>query len=181
MSTQAFLDPGEPFEASLLKSIDSGAHFSADRSHRFLLWRKTGVESHDFVLFVGLNPSIADEKRLDPTVTRCFNYAKKWGFGYLLMGNLYSRVSTDPKCVNFYVLDKDDIENNWWELSMARNLAKTTVVAWGSNADPSIANKWLRAQSGVLYCLGQNANGSPKHPLYLRSDVMPRIFTGFQK
>ncbi len=160
---------------------DAGAHFNTDRSRRYLLWRLIeGAKGDKFVLFIGLNPSIADEVRLDPTVTRCFNYAKRWGFRCLLMGNLYSKISTDPKGVDFDRIDVDDQTNNYWELSQAMSLANQIIVCWGSNASERIAGHFLRRTRQVsgrsLYCLGVNKNGSPKHPLYLKADVEPVLF-----
>lgn len=150
-----------------------GAIFNADRTKRFALWRRI-EENYDmlkpsrFVLFVGLNPSIANETILDPTVTRCYNFAKRWGFTHLLMGNLYGTVSTDPKGVDF---SKLDLENSYYLADM-HNLAERTVVCWGSNAEDKITSEaiyFLRHKP--LYAFAVNANGSPKHPLYLRGDA----------
>ena len=55
------------------------------------------------ILFIGLNPSIADETIDDPTITRCINYAKAWGYGTLLMTNLLAFRSTYPK--DIYLVD----------------------------------------------------------------------------
>jgi len=36
-------------------------------------------------LFIGLNPSTANEEVDDPTIRRCVNYAKDWGYGGFMM------------------------------------------------------------------------------------------------
>ncbi len=41
-------------------------------------------------LFIGLNPSTADARQDDPTIRRCIRFARDWGYGGLLMGNLYA-------------------------------------------------------------------------------------------
>ncbi|WP_185968118.1 DUF1643 domain-containing protein [Thalassotalea sp. PS06] len=48
------------------------------------------------ILFIGLNPSAADEKRNDPTITRCINIAKDWGYGGVLMTNLFAYCAVRP-------------------------------------------------------------------------------------
>jgi len=169
---------------AMMKSAGAIFDNPKERTRRYLLWRQIKdsrwEKGHDFLMFIGLNPSIADEKRLDPTVTRCYNYAYRWGFGYLLMGNLYSKISTDPDNVDFDILDLVDQTENYWYLQKAMSLASMIVLCWGSNASDQIAGHFLRLTrmtiSKSLYCLGTNANKSPKHPLYLRGDAVPQLF-----
>ncbi|MBK8271403.1 MAG: DUF1643 domain-containing protein [Planctomycetes bacterium] len=47
-------------------------------------------------MFIGLNPSTADETQDDPTVRRCIRYAQSWGYGALCMTNIFAYRSTDP-------------------------------------------------------------------------------------
>ncbi len=160
---------------------EAGAHFNAERTRRYLLWRRIKEnddlpwnEGKDFVLFIGLNPSIADEVRLDPTGYRCYDYARRWGYHFLLIGNLYAKISTVAKAVDFKFNDPDDRMNNDNELAQALGIADDTVLAWGTNADEEIVADFLRRTRQVktreLRCLGVNKNGSPKHPLYVSGD-----------
>ena len=73
----------------------SWAHFSDDRLHRYDLHRRVG-ESDKIVTFVMLNPSTADEVNNDPTVKRCIEYARGWGFGRLIVVNIFAYRSTAP-------------------------------------------------------------------------------------
>jgi len=50
-------------------------------------------------MFIGLNPSTADETSDDPTLTRCINYAKYWGFGGVCMANLFAFRATKPSAM----------------------------------------------------------------------------------
>jgi hypothetical protein len=49
------------------------------------------------VAFVLLNPSAADAYSDDPTVRRCVDFARRWGYGALAVVNLYAYVATDPE------------------------------------------------------------------------------------
>ena len=45
---------------------------------------------HPLILFIGLNPSTADETKNDPTIRRCINFAKDWGYGGVMIANLFA-------------------------------------------------------------------------------------------
>ena len=63
------------------------AILSEDRKYRYILSR-TWDDTKPTVLFIGLNPSTADEETDDSTIRKCINYAKCWGYGKILMANL---------------------------------------------------------------------------------------------
>ncbi len=73
----------------------SFACFSSCNNYRYLLGR-IWEPKKPLYLFVCLNPSTADALKNDPTVRRCINFAKSWGGGSMLIGNLYAYRSTDP-------------------------------------------------------------------------------------
>ena len=64
--------------------------------YRYSLSRQWNKEKEK-VLFIMLNPSKADDKIDDPTVRRCISFAKNWGFGGLMIGNLFAYRTTYPK------------------------------------------------------------------------------------
>lgn len=72
-------------------NMKKNAILSDDRKYRYVLSRNWD-ETKPTVLFIGLNPSIADESEDDPTIRRCINFAKDWGYGGILMTNLLSFV-----------------------------------------------------------------------------------------
>src|SRR5256885_8449353 len=76
-------------------SSDSGAQFSACRRWRYLLWRRWDP-ALPVANFLMLNPSTADELRLDPSCTRARLYAERWGYGALIVTNLFGWRATDP-------------------------------------------------------------------------------------
>ena len=75
-------------QSTLFPLLKSDAIFSPDRIHRYGLWR-IWDDALPKVLFIGLNPSTADELKNDPTIRRCIGYAKDWGYGGYIMGNIY--------------------------------------------------------------------------------------------
>ncbi len=77
-----------------MQTASSGADISEDGFYRYSLWRTWDL-SKPSCLFVMLNPSTADANRNDPTILRCIRYAEAWGFGELLVGNLFAYRATN--------------------------------------------------------------------------------------
>ena len=48
-----------------------------------------GIPKAPVANFLMLNPSTADEVKLDPSCTRARRYAERWGFGALVVTNYY--------------------------------------------------------------------------------------------
>src|SRR4051812_14962809 len=66
-----------------------GARFSSDRRHRYALWRVWDGD-RGLCNFLMLNPSTADETSDDPTVASCTRRARAWGYGGLVVTNLFA-------------------------------------------------------------------------------------------
>lgn len=156
------------------------AHISADEKHRYWLERRWSEdpEARAFIV-VGLNPSTADARQDDPTIRRCVGFAHRLGYGRLVMLNLYSFRSTTP--LGLY--RQPDAARNGPEaedtlcafLGGAVGRGDTAVAAWGAQpkAEARAAEVFSLAEAfGVtLHCLSVTADGSPRHPLYLRSET----------
>lgn len=156
----------------LFEHIESGAEFSEDRRYRYALWR-VWDRSKPLVMFIGLNPSTANESENDPTIKRVIAIARSNGFGGVYMMNCFPLVSTDPRVLNeFYDSDAHDtydMENLRWLLDVRRK-CESVVFAWGNFKVVS-----ERARSVIGYfddpkALHINKNGTPKHPLFCRAD-----------
>src|SRR2546428_13739139 len=59
-------------------------------------WGGRGEGTKPAANFLMLNPSTADEVKLDPSCTRARVYAEQWGFGALIVTNLFGWRATDP-------------------------------------------------------------------------------------
>lgn len=58
--------------------MEKSAILSADRKYRYVL-NRIWDETKSTVVFIGLNPSTADEETDDQTIRKCIGYAKKMG------------------------------------------------------------------------------------------------------
>ena len=64
--------------------MEKGAILSTDRKYRYVLTR-IWDETKSTVVFIGLNPSIADEETDDQTIRKCIGYSKRWRYGKLII------------------------------------------------------------------------------------------------
>lgn len=71
------------------------AVFSGCGRYRYRLTRELGGKLT--LTVVMLNPSTADGSKDDPTIRRCKGFAKDWGYGRLVIVNLYAFRATDPR------------------------------------------------------------------------------------
>jgi hypothetical protein len=134
-------------------------------------------------MWVMLNPSIADARKDDNTIRRVINFSAMWGFGALVVVNLYAFRSTDPRGL-MYQPDPIGPENQ----NHIRQHAMTTsrvVCAWGCKAkrsrvqDVVVELRLIRqgcCGSNALYCLGTSKDDHPLHPLRLRKDTELREY-----
>lgn len=155
----------------------SGATFSACRRWRTLLWRAWD-ESKPVANFLMLNPSTADETVLDPTCARARDYAERWGYGALLVTNVFAWRATDPSEMK---AAKDPVgEGNDAAILGAAKDSELVVCAWGNHGahlGRSAQVRRLLGKAGIaLHVLRLNANGEPAHPLYLAGTLRPRAW-----
>ncbi|WP_100638366.1 DUF1643 domain-containing protein [Marinobacter salexigens] len=146
------------------------AKLSDCRKYRFALWR-TWDESKPYVMFVGLNPSTADETTDDPTLIRCMNYAKSWGFGGVCMANIFAFRATAPNDMKA-AADPIGSENNEWLIKLSDD-AGLVVAAWGNDGSFLGRSEQVKELLPNLHCLKLNKSGEPAHPLYQKADRKP--------
>lgn len=142
----------------------SGAVFSPCRQYRYKLWR-TWHSEKPFLNVIGLNPSTADETVDDPTIRRCIQFAKDWGYGGLIMSNLFAFRATLPSVMKAQA-DPIGIENDQW-LQASAAQAGLVLAAWGNDGEYLNRGRTVAAMIRNLHCLGVTKSGQPKHPLYL--------------
>lgn len=174
---------------------EANATFDDDRIYRYTLLRRWAPGPT--CLWIMLNPSTADETRLDPTLRRCLGFTMAWkpepspprqeggrrfaigyvafpNFGAFEVCNLYAFRSTDPK--GLWRADDPVGPNNDAAIQSAAKRASLVIVGWGVNAKPDRERHvaQLLADVGVQpYALHIAKGGHPGHPLYLPETAQP--------
>ncbi len=172
-------DPGGKVRLALAGDVVSAAGFSPCRRWRTWLerrWDGRPIGSDNVAAFIGMNPSTADENVDDPTVRGCMTRARDWGFGGAVMLNAFAYRATDK----MRLLETDDPVgpgNDEAILEYSRRAGRV-IAAWGQPPRPLLGRgrqiAAMLAEAGIpLLCFAVNADGSPKHPLYVRRDAVP--------
>lgn len=153
-------------------SGETGALFSPCRRWRYLLWRCWDAK-RPIANFLMLNPSTADEVRLDPSCTRARLYAERWGYGALIVTNLFGWRATDPDHMKA-ARDPVGAGNDGAILAAAREAA-IVVCAWGNHGAHLERSARVKSLLGRtrLHVLRVNCSGEPAHPLYLPGSLQP--------
>jgi hypothetical protein len=124
------------------------------------------------VLFIMLNPSTADASVDDPTIRKVVKFANSWGYGGVYVGNLYAFRSRDPKMLKH--TDDPIGPKNITYIQGLIGLTDRVIYAWGNNQkEPD----WLRELVDRPYCIDISKKGIPKHPLYLKSELQPKLYS----
>lgn len=142
------------------------AEISACGTYRYTLERIWDTDKR-LLLVNMLNPSTADHKRNDPTITTLIRFAKGWGFGGILVTNFFAFRSSHPSDL---AKAEDPIGpyNQRWYIDCLQR-AGAVVFAHGNypvNAK-LVDDYWTLAwKLGHLpQCMGVTKGGAPKHPL----------------
>lgn len=155
--------------------------FSPDRVYRYTLFREWDslFSGHkNYIMWNGLNPSVADETQNDNTVSICIEYSKNWGFGSMYMMNLFAICSTDPEGM---LSAKDPVgpDNNKW-LKKIASKASSIICVWGVDGGHMERDRAVLKllKNKTLQCLKKTRDGFPHHPLYMKKVTEPRPYTG---
>ena len=128
------------------------------------------------VLFIMLNPSTADGLNNDLTTIRCINFAKKWGYGGIMIGNIYPFRAKRPKDLKKWLDEGIEMyDSRFQNMIHVKRLvpqADMIVCAWGCNHKG--IPKWIAEIKGIHYLELCDDGITPKHPLgNLSKDLVP--------
>lgn len=135
-------------------------------------------ENLPLVMFLMMNPSVAGIEHADPTLIKTGKFARRWGFGGQLVGNVHSYRLTKSQALG-NVKDPVGPENDAILLHMARS-ANMVVLAYGlppKSLRPRAEQvvEMLRGEVRLTY-LRLTKDGTPEHPLYLPPELEPLDF-----
>ena len=122
------------------------------------------------VLWVMLNPSTADAYTDDPTIRKCREFSRRWGFHRMTVGNLFAWRATNPADMWAHKDMHDIIGPRTNErLAVMAAEADQVIYAWGNHAEewPKRADevaRTIREINPEVYVLGYTASGQPMHP-----------------
>lgn len=151
---------------------NNGATFSPCRQYRYALWR-IWDETKPVIMFIGLNPSTANENEPDPTINTVKALSTNWGYGGFYMMNLFAIVSPDPEVLKTH---PDPLGDNDGWLEQVSMKCDDVVFAWGAFKEAKERCQKIIDQFPDALCIKILKDGSPKHPLYTPYSATPIRF-----
>lgn len=166
-------------QPDLFASMEMSAVISECGSYRTELRR---VWNRDLPLLVVcmLNPSTADHQKNDPTIVTLIHFAKLWGYGGLLIVNLFAFRASEPAAM---MKASEPFGPNGATLASAMDYARANggrlLAAWGNHGDHHDRAEWFSNRALQIYrltliCLGTTKGWKPKHPMARGKHRIPR-------
>lgn len=161
--------------SDLLVDNRRGAYPEGDGERRYKLWRRGGYDG-PVLAFVMLNPSTANEQEDDNTMRRCIAWADQWGYGKVLVGNLFGLRAKEPDDLYDHP-DPVGPENDDC-LREIIDEADRVVAAWGVHGEYQGRGREVVSKFDAdWHAVGTTKEGHPWHPLFKPADVEPEPFT----
>lgn len=153
------------------------AIISGDGLFRYSLGRIVALRDRaadpKVLVYLMLNPSIADASKDDHTIRKCIGFAERFGYDEIRVVNLYAFRATKPADLVARIKQGLDAVGPENDAHIERETyGRQVVCAWGSIDVPGIKARVDRVLSlcctaASLACLGKSKSGSPLHPLTL--------------
>ena len=133
-----------------------------------------------------MNPSVANSKNNDRTLTRIINFSSQWGYKIIYIINLFALISKSPfelrssydpvgknnDLITFKVLDfwsrngNCDLWLGWGDQGVLKGRDKK-VIEMINKISSLNSKKNMFSKSPLV--LGISKKGNPRHPLYIRN------------
>ncbi len=152
----------------------SDAVFSDCKKYRYALIREWD-RNLPGIMFIGLNPSTADDTQNDPTINNVIKLAKHNGYGSIYMLNLFGIISSKPEVLRSH---PDPVGEQDFYFDIYRPYCDKVLFAWGAFKEAKERAKIVSQRFPAPLCIGINNGGSPKHPLFQKSTLK---FTPYNK
>jgi len=156
----------------------SEAGISSDKKYRWWLFRCWAAHL-PLIIWIMMNPSTADHQKNDPTILKVIRYSTKWGYGAVLVLNIYAFRSSKPENLPQKLRAAVGRSNDWWIRTIFHYAAKwdvPVICAWGvKHKERGCQVRSIADEAGLpLMCLELALNAEPKHPRFLSEDLHPR-------
>lgn len=152
--------------------------FSDDERHRLdVVWT---WDEGPILCFCLLNPSTLDHRQNDPTGRGVVARARKWGFGGARIVNEFTLRTPTPS-----VMLKEGMPNvpgadEYLRGAMIGQMQTGApfIMGAGRHGSHRGRDREIHAMAEFLgcplWCLVQNDDGTPKHPLYIAHEIKPK-------
>lgn len=128
-------------------------------------------------MFIGVNPSTADDYADDATVRKWKGFVSRWNGSQFSVGNLFAARATDVRKLT-QMLDPIGPSNDDYLRAMME-CAHIIVPCWGSRFKIperlririDAVTDLIKASGKTTRCFGRTNRGDPKHPLMLGYDT----------
>ena len=147
----------------------------SNRCYRYYL-EKSAVEKakqgEKVATIIMLNPSYADEYKLDLSIMKVFNMLLKEGYTTLKVVNLFAFVATKHSALVSTVANTEEENDNW--IKKAITNIDLLIIAWGSNKDDYKRRKYkvneiingidVEEKPKQIKCFKDKENRKCRHP-----------------
>jgi len=145
-------------------------------------WAKPGqiitvANQPNTLVSIGMNPSLADAERDDPTVRKEYRFAMSFScYSRYTKFNACDAISSDPKQL-LAVKMPNARGHHRFIINSLKNMQADIVCNWGilPKGLEEIAEELLvklRKEGHTLYCYKINKNGTPAHPRFINLEDM---------
>lgn len=139
--------------------------------YRYLLGRRWAPGN--LLVWIMLNPSVADAEQDDHTVRKCMGFARRMKMSGILILNLFAGRSTYPDDMKSMA---DPIgPGNAGFINLGTQGAEFVILGWGAHGSFAGRDKEVIRMLGLLgvkaKSFGKTTKGQPKHPLMLSYDT----------
>jgi hypothetical protein len=159
-------------DAVVEDDVIKGAVISNCETYRYLLLRVWDL-SKPLLVFMMLNPSTATARLDDPTIRRCMGFARRDGYGGIMVVNLFAFRSPSPAAMKAAIDPVGPLNARFLQhaFEYAVTAQADVIAGWGVHGEFKDQDYGAVQQAEItgveVKCLGKSKDGHPRHPLYI--------------
>lgn len=163
-----------------VKNIKKDGYISRCRKYRYYISREWNKDLAK-ISFILLNPSETDLYEDNQTIRKVMGFAKGLGYGGIYLLNLYSYREANPKNLKTIIELKGEEyaigKENFKVIKKLTNNSEYVIFGWGNNAKdfPMTYKIYDLVENEKIRALDITKQNQPKHPLYLRYNIVDNV------